>query len=155
MICMSIRAMERMTTRPNALAHVQSFDHLITRAILLHYLTTLLLYNSRIKTQDLLIAEWSLWIVQISYKDFFIWGYLGNSLRSKLKLFGRKKYLVASLVCQLIMGLKVFMYVLGSVNVTWEKRKLKIAVCSSLKKSLFVTTVNTFYCQRTASNICI
>lgn len=26
---------------------------------------------------------------------------------------------------------------------------------SSLKKNLFVTTVNTFYCQRTASNICI
>lgn len=79
MIRMSIRAMERMTTRLNALAHVQSFDHLITRAILLHYFTTILLYNSRIKTQDLLIAEWSLWIVQISYKDFFIWGYLGNS----------------------------------------------------------------------------
>lgn len=57
LIRMSIRALERMTTRPNALAHVQSFDHLITRAILLHYLTTLLLYNSRIKTQDLLIAK--------------------------------------------------------------------------------------------------
>lgn len=53
LIRMSIRALERMTTRPNALAHVQSFDHLITRAILLHYLTTLLLYNSRIKTQTI------------------------------------------------------------------------------------------------------
>lgn len=74
MIRMSIRAMERMTTRPNALAHVQSFDHLITRAILLHYLTTLLLYNSRIKTQDLLIAEWSLWIVQIFVQRLFHMG---------------------------------------------------------------------------------
>lgn len=104
--------MKRMTTRPNALAHLQSFDHLITRAILLHYLTTLVLYNSRIKTQDLLIAEWSLWILAIVY-DPNLNCSVGKNIQSLL------------LVCQFIMGLKVFMYVLGSVNVTWEKRKLK------------------------------
>ena len=36
----SIRTMERMIARPIALAHVQSSDHLVSRAILSHYLST-------------------------------------------------------------------------------------------------------------------
>ena len=36
----SILTMERMIARPIALAHVQSPDHLVSRAILSHYLST-------------------------------------------------------------------------------------------------------------------
>ena len=90
--------------RPIAMAHVQSYDHLITRAILSHYLATLafIVQQSHINARP--IARFNAFASQNGRfrscdrcaTTFFICDYFGNSLRSRSKFFDSHDYLVAS-----------------------------------------------------------
>lgn len=55
----SLRTMERMAARPIALTHVQSSDHLISRAILLHFLTNLAFIVQHSHTDTIYIARFN------------------------------------------------------------------------------------------------